>query len=74
MNQPITFVVNPAHTAAIIQVPLAGRGEDATSIHALATLRNQVIPATLGRVPGVQVAVVPVSWPRNLLSGSEPDG
>ena len=26
MNQPITFVVNPAHTAAIIQVPLAGTG------------------------------------------------
>jgi len=57
MNQPITFVVNPAHTAAIIQVPLAGNGEDATSIHALATLRNTVIPATLGQVPGVRVAV-----------------
>jgi len=57
VNQPITFVVNPAHTAAIIDVPLAGTGEDATSMHALATLRDQVIPATLGRVPGVRVAV-----------------
>ena len=26
MNQPITLIVNPAHTAAIIQVPLAGPG------------------------------------------------
>jgi RND superfamily putative drug exporter len=57
MNQPITFVANPAHTAAIITVPLAGSGEDATSTHALATLRDTVIPATFGKVPGVQVAV-----------------
>jgi putative drug exporter of the RND superfamily len=57
MNQPITFIVNPARTAAIIQVPLAGSGEDAASVRALATLRGQVIPDTLGRVPGVRVAV-----------------
>jgi predicted RND superfamily exporter protein len=57
MNQPITFVVNPAHTAAIFAVPLAGTGEDTTSLHALATLRDKVIPATLGKVSGVQVAV-----------------
>ena len=57
MNQPIMFVVNPARTAAIIQVPLAGTGEDAASVHALTTLRDKVIPATLGKVPGVRTAV-----------------
>jgi uncharacterized membrane protein YdfJ with MMPL/SSD domain len=57
MNQPITFVVNPAHTAAIIQVPLAGTSEDTASVNALATLREKVIPATLGQVPGVTIAV-----------------
>ena len=57
MNQPITFIVNAAHTAAIIQVPLAGTGEDTASIRALTILRDQVIPATLDRVPGVRVAV-----------------
>jgi RND superfamily putative drug exporter len=57
MHQPITLVVNPARTAAIIEVPLAGTGEDATSVHALTTLRDAVIPATLGKVPGVRVAV-----------------
>ena len=55
MNQPITFIVNPAHTAAIIQIPLAGTGEDTTSVNALATLRNRVIPATLAKVPGATV-------------------
>jgi len=57
VNQPITLLVNPARTAAIIQMPLAGNGENAASDRALATLRDAVIPATLGRVPGVQVAV-----------------
>jgi uncharacterized membrane protein YdfJ with MMPL/SSD domain len=57
MNQPITFIVNPARTAAIIQVPLSGTGEDAASIRALVTLRDKVIPDTLGKVPGVRVAV-----------------
>ena len=57
MNQPITFIVNRARTAAIIQVPLTGTGEDMASIRALATLRDKVIPETLGRVPGVQIAV-----------------
>ena len=57
MHEPITFEANPARTAAIISVPLAGNGEDATSVRALGTLRHQVIPATLGKVPGVRVAV-----------------
>src|SRR5262249_14491998 len=57
MRQPITIVPNPTLTAAIIQVPLAGTGEDATSVVALTTLRDKVIPATYGKVPGVGVAV-----------------
>lgn len=57
VNQPITYIVNPARTAAIIQVPLAGNGENAASDRALATLRDRVIPATLGQVRGATVAV-----------------
>lgn len=57
LNRPITVIPNPSGTAAIIQVPLAGNGEDAASARALATLRDKVIPATLGKVPGVNVAV-----------------
>ena len=57
MHQPITSEVNPAHTAAMISVPLAGSGEDATSVQALTTLRQKVLPATLGKVVGVRVAV-----------------
>jgi uncharacterized membrane protein YdfJ with MMPL/SSD domain len=57
MHQPISVIPNSSLTAAIIQVPLSGTGEDATSAAALATLRDKVIPQTLGRVPGLRVAV-----------------
>jgi putative drug exporter of the RND superfamily len=43
--------------ALVIQVPLAGTGSGATSDNALVTLENQVLPATIGRVPGTSFAV-----------------
>jgi uncharacterized membrane protein YdfJ with MMPL/SSD domain len=48
---------NPSHTVARITLPLPGSGVDATSNWALLRLRNQLLPATLGRVPGVSYAV-----------------
>jgi RND superfamily putative drug exporter len=45
--------------AATLELPLSGNGtgDDARSEHALDVLRNQLIPRTLGRVPGVTTAV-----------------
>ena len=57
MNNPIDVEVNPDHTVATVSVPLAGSGTDEESAHALATLRDEVIPATLGTVDGVDYAV-----------------
>ena len=58
MNQPITFIVNAAHTAAIIQVPLAGprRGH---GIHPrpLPFCATRLSQPRWDRVPGVRVAV-----------------
>jgi uncharacterized membrane protein YdfJ with MMPL/SSD domain len=48
---------NTAHTAARISIPLPGGGEDTTSTKALLTLRNHLLPATIGRVPGASYAV-----------------
>ena len=56
LREPISVTVNPDHTLAVVQVPLAGNGSDAISEQALATLRNRVIPITIGAVPGVTVA------------------
>jgi RND superfamily putative drug exporter len=43
--------------AGTIVLPLSGLGDDATSKAALKVLRNDLIPRTLGRVAGVEVAV-----------------
>src|SRR5207248_756920 len=37
--------------------PLKGNGTDATSNHALRTLRNEILPNTIGLVPGASYAV-----------------
>ncbi|HVV58550.1 MAG TPA: MMPL family transporter [Gaiellaceae bacterium] len=57
MQEPIETRVNAAHTVAEVSVPLAGSGEDGTSMRALAALRNQVVPASVGAVDGAEAAV-----------------
>jgi uncharacterized membrane protein YdfJ with MMPL/SSD domain len=57
VKQPFDVDVNPDKTVAVVSLPLIGNGSNATSVHALATLRNQLIPATVGQVPGATVAV-----------------
>jgi RND superfamily putative drug exporter len=49
--------VNRSHDAARISIPLAGSGTDATSTKALLTLRNRLLPETIGHVPGASYAV-----------------
>jgi len=43
--------------ALVVGVPLAGNGTDSASTSALLTLRNQILPDTLGQVPGISYAV-----------------
>jgi uncharacterized membrane protein YdfJ with MMPL/SSD domain len=55
MHEPILVDVSGSRQAARISIPLVGTGTDAASLNALARLRDRVIPATIGRVPGVTV-------------------
>ncbi len=57
IESPIRMTVNPQHTVAQIDMPLAGNGDDATSFAALRTLRADVIPAALGKLNGAEYAV-----------------
>jgi RND superfamily putative drug exporter len=57
IHGPVTSTVLGGGHALVISVPLAGDGANATSTAALATLRGQILPATLGQVPGVSYAV-----------------
>jgi uncharacterized membrane protein YdfJ with MMPL/SSD domain len=57
MLGPIVVATNAARTAATVEIPLAGDGDDSASTAALQTLRERLLPATLGRQPGVSYAV-----------------
>jgi uncharacterized membrane protein YdfJ with MMPL/SSD domain len=57
MSDPIDVQVSPNRQVAIVSVPLAGSGTDDTSFRALDALRDDVIPATVGSVRGVEAAV-----------------
>jgi RND superfamily putative drug exporter len=56
-KQPITTTVNPDHTVAQVDIPVTGDGTDSESTAALAQLRDELIPATIGRVPGASADV-----------------
>jgi len=57
MFEPISTDVNPDRTVETVSVSLQGDGSNGASVAALQTLRDRVIPATLGTVPGVEAAV-----------------
>jgi putative drug exporter of the RND superfamily len=52
---PVTVV--PVDRQIVLRVPLAGSGTDRASERALARLRNQELPDTVGKVAGVDFAV-----------------
>jgi uncharacterized membrane protein YdfJ with MMPL/SSD domain len=55
--EPIVTTISKDGTTADIAIPIAGNGDDAASLAALATLRQAVLPQTLGTVPGLSYAV-----------------
>ncbi len=56
-EQPVTVDVSPDRTVTVVEVPIAGDGSDDTSYDALAELRDEVIPATVGDVSGAEANV-----------------
>jgi uncharacterized membrane protein YdfJ with MMPL/SSD domain len=57
MHEPFSVAVNHGHDVAVVSIPLSGKGTDAASYRALDTLRGDVIPATVGQLPGVSAQV-----------------
>ena len=65
MNGPVNGSVNPDGTVRVITIPVEGNGTDERSVEALTTLREELIPATLGQLDGVSTYVT------GLTAGSE---
>jgi uncharacterized membrane protein YdfJ with MMPL/SSD domain len=57
MHEPITVDMNDSRTVATIAIPVEGEGMDASSEAALATLREDIVPATVGALPNAEVGV-----------------
>ncbi len=57
VRPPVVVAVHPGSNVAELSVRLAGNGTNATSVRALDALRRDIVPTTLGRLPGSQVYV-----------------
>ena len=57
MSGPIEVEASSDNTVATVDITLAGSGTDAESQAALANLRENVVPQTIGKVDGVEYAV-----------------
>jgi RND superfamily putative drug exporter len=57
MSGPIEELQSADRTVAAVTISLAGNGTDSRSTAALAALREEVIPSTIGRVPGTHALV-----------------
>ena len=57
MYEPITVDVNPAATVANVSIPIAGKTTDSESDAALALLREEIVPETVGRLPNTEAGV-----------------
>jgi uncharacterized membrane protein YdfJ with MMPL/SSD domain len=55
--EPIYTETSPNGKVLRVAIPLVGGGTDATSNAALDTLRSDILPATVGKVAGVEYAV-----------------
>jgi uncharacterized membrane protein YdfJ with MMPL/SSD domain len=57
VREPVQVQVAPGNHVASVSLPLAGNGTDSRSYDALAALRNDMLPATVGQVDGAKYAV-----------------
>jgi uncharacterized membrane protein YdfJ with MMPL/SSD domain len=57
VHKPVTIEVNEARTVAQIELPIDGNGSDDASYAALTTLRDEVLPETVGSLDGVEAGV-----------------
>jgi uncharacterized membrane protein YdfJ with MMPL/SSD domain len=57
MSEPINTSISPDKSVEVVSIPMDGTGTDQVSEAALATLRGDIIPATIGSVGGVEADV-----------------
>jgi uncharacterized membrane protein YdfJ with MMPL/SSD domain len=61
LSEPSHVEISPDKTVAIVALSIKGSGTDAASERSLEVLRSDVVPATMGRLAGAEVAVTGVT-------------
>jgi uncharacterized membrane protein YdfJ with MMPL/SSD domain len=61
LSDPSHVEISPDKTVAVVALSIKGSGTDAASERSLETLRSEVVPATVGRLAGAEVAVTGVT-------------
>ena len=61
LSEPSAVEISPDKTVAVVALSVQGSGTDAASERSLETLRSEVVPATVGRLPGAEVAVTGIT-------------
>jgi len=61
LSEPSRVEVSPDKTVAVVALSVNGSGTDAASERSLDVLRSEVVPATVGKLAGAEVAVTGVT-------------
>jgi uncharacterized membrane protein YdfJ with MMPL/SSD domain len=68
LADPWNVDVNPDKTVAVVALSVKGTGTDAASDRSLEVLRDEVVPATVGKLPNAEVATTgTTAWSKDFL-------
>jgi uncharacterized membrane protein YdfJ with MMPL/SSD domain len=68
LSEPTSVDISPDKTVAVVALAIDGKGTDAASNRSLEILREQVVPATVGKLADAEVAVSGrTAWSKDFL-------
>ena len=68
LSEPSSVEINPDKTVAMVSLSIKGKGTDAASNRSLEVLRDEVVPATVGKLEGAEVATGGMTaWSKDFL-------
>jgi uncharacterized membrane protein YdfJ with MMPL/SSD domain len=68
LSEPSSVEINPDKTVAMVSLSIKGKGTDAASNRSLEVLRDDVVPATVGKLQNTEVAVGGMTaWSKDFL-------
>jgi uncharacterized membrane protein YdfJ with MMPL/SSD domain len=68
LSEPSGVDISPDKTVAVVSLSIKGKGTDAASNHSLEVLRDDVVPATVGKLRNAEVATTGMTaWSKDFL-------